>query len=77
MLLPEGEKELYVVLVTHRGDETLGAIIGSWGLHLTRGEDGTIAVSLADLPAAEDISVDGTPTRFASFARSCSGCRTC
>ena len=60
MLLPEGEKELYVVLVTHRGDETLGAIIGSWGLHLTRGEDGTIAVSLADLPAAEDISVDGT-----------------
>ena len=54
------EKELYVVLVTHRGDETLGAIIGSWGLHLTRGEDGTIAVSLADLPAAEDISVDGT-----------------
>ena len=30
-LLPEGEKELYVVLVTHRGDETLGAIIGSWG----------------------------------------------
>ena len=60
VLLPEGEKELYVVLVTHRGDETLGAIIGSWGLHLTRGEDGTIAVSLADLPAAEDISVDGT-----------------
>ena len=41
VLLPEGEKELYVVLVTHRGDETLGAIIGSWGLHLTRGEDGT------------------------------------
>ena len=30
------------------------------GTHLTRGEDGTIAVSLADLPAAEDISVDGT-----------------
>ena len=48
VLLPEGEKELYVVLVTHRGDETLGAIIGSWGLHLTRGEDGTIAVSLGD-----------------------------
>ena len=60
MLLPEGEKELYVVLVTHRGDETLGDIIGSWGLHLIRGENGAISVSLAELPAAEDISVDGT-----------------
>ena len=60
VLLPEGEKELYVVLVTHRGDETLGDIIGSWGLHLIRGENGAISVSLAELPAAEDISVDGT-----------------
>ena len=60
LLLPEGEKELYVVLVTHRGDETLGDIIGSWGLHLIRGENGAISVSLAELPAAEDISVDGT-----------------
>ena len=60
VLLPEGERELYVVLVTHRGDETLGDIIGSWGLHLIRGENGAISVSLAELPAAEDISVDGT-----------------
>ena len=52
VLLPEGEKELYVVLVTHRGDETLGDIIGSWGLHLIRGENGAISVSLAELPAA-------------------------
>ena len=49
-----------MVLVTHRGDETLGDIIGSWGLHLIRGENGAISVSLAELPAAEDISVDGT-----------------